>query len=88
MSRTKCTKTSKDISLEIATFDLVSHVVTSEEKGQRKVRERRKGLKNSPKLLECQGFYFCIWVCSIFVEKQMLYLNEFVLINNTTVKLS
>lgn len=52
MGRTRYTKTSVDVPLEIATFDLVCHVVAPE----RKVRETRKELKSSPKLSECQGF--------------------------------
>lgn len=54
MSRTKCTKTSKDISLEIATFDLVSHVVASEEKSQRK----EEGTKKFSRIVRMPGFLF------------------------------
>lgn len=62
-------KTSVDVSLEIATFDLVWRLVVPEEKG----KERKKWLS------EWLGPYSYIAVCSLFISKQMFWLPEVVL---------
>lgn len=52
MGRTRYTKTSVDVLLEIATFDLVCHVVAPEQKGERD----KEGTKKFSKIVRMPGF--------------------------------
>lgn len=69
MGRTRYTKTSIDVSLEIVTFDLVCHVVVPKEKGERD-EERTKKLS---KIVRMPGFLLLHLGVFDFVEKQMFW---------------